>query len=1067
MALKGDLASVDLAQVFQMLALNQKVGLLSIQAPRTWRALYFDPRGVTLFYNEHTLLDRVLAQMVRSGRLAEETVHDAREHAAQRGATVVESLLAGGFLGEEELDEAFRVEMEEEIYDLFFWNDARFEFFENTATFEGREGTVNDRFFFSTDSLIMEAARRIDEWSYIQERVPGPLEVYRLKAGAQRDLEANETALQLLDVIDGRRNVARLVEVTGQSAFHVYKGLANLLEQGAIEDVPPDALVQLGQECVAEGRQQDGINLFEKAIALGVGIPEVHELAAKAYESISEFERVGLHYKAQAEHLVTAGSVVAAVDRLHHVVALLPTDLQARERLLELSIGHPELKGRGIDHVAEGKELVDLYLEIGEIERVRGILERLLRDNPNDLDLKKSLVNVHMRAGDTQRVMDLYESIAEDLVRDHKPIEAVKYLQKVLMIDRSRRDVSERIRSLYELDQRRRSQRRLIVALGVLFVLIAALGCVWWVYERHARARYERIDVTPLIAVKDFAGAEAAYRAFITGHPFTIVANEAEGELRRIESLRTAHEQELENTRRGHDTRLGQIRADYRREWERYQNESKNGDLDAALEALDEVRRILAMADQEVDRQWAHSVQLETNRQQLKNHLSEAHGLQTEARELRARGDWRRARENLVKLTTQYDRTKVARHVRVPVQLLSRPAGAEVWRNGKPLTLDQGGTPAPVCTPVVLDCHPLEPEEFELRLDGYARVVVKVQALEKADSEHVLTVSAERRITFPHPAQTTPGVGRGYVVAGLRGGWLGIARIANGKVVDSVKLSDLNEVLGGPSVGVDRVVFRTNESRIHCHFLNGRAPWLAALKFPSTHDPVARDGRVFVADTQGRLMCLDLDNGTLLWQKPLDGLLSGLPAVESRFVRAGTQTGEVVVFDAADGSELWRCKADAGLATAPQFAKGLILFGTTDGRLVALRDKTGAPVWQQSLPSALNDGELRVDGELVLCAGGERELHCYELGTGALRGKLALPGELRSGPVVAGGKAFVVVREQGTPPAKAKDIALAVDVATMTVAYDYRDGGTFMGGLAGDGSAVCVVDSSGAVVRLR
>ena len=38
MALKGDLASVDLAQVFQMLALNRKVGMLSIQSPRTWRA---------------------------------------------------------------------------------------------------------------------------------------------------------------------------------------------------------------------------------------------------------------------------------------------------------------------------------------------------------------------------------------------------------------------------------------------------------------------------------------------------------------------------------------------------------------------------------------------------------------------------------------------------------------------------------------------------------------------------------------------------------------------------------------------------------------------------------------------------------------------------------------------------------------------------------------------------------------------------------------------------------------------------------------------------------------------
>ncbi|MEY2980412.1 MAG: hypothetical protein RL562_639, partial [Planctomycetota bacterium] len=39
MALKGDLASVDLAQVFQMLALNQKVGMLCITSPRGWRAL--------------------------------------------------------------------------------------------------------------------------------------------------------------------------------------------------------------------------------------------------------------------------------------------------------------------------------------------------------------------------------------------------------------------------------------------------------------------------------------------------------------------------------------------------------------------------------------------------------------------------------------------------------------------------------------------------------------------------------------------------------------------------------------------------------------------------------------------------------------------------------------------------------------------------------------------------------------------------------------------------------------------------------------------------------------------
>ena len=129
MALKGDLASVDLAQVFQMLALNQKVGLLSIQAPKTWKALYFDPRGVTLYYNQHTINDRVLAAQERSGRLLPESVKEARDHGGQTGMSVTETLLAGGFLTQEELEDSTRTQLEEEIYDLFFWKDARFEFF--------------------------------------------------------------------------------------------------------------------------------------------------------------------------------------------------------------------------------------------------------------------------------------------------------------------------------------------------------------------------------------------------------------------------------------------------------------------------------------------------------------------------------------------------------------------------------------------------------------------------------------------------------------------------------------------------------------------------------------------------------------------------------------------------------------------------------------------------------------------------------------------------------------------------------------------------------------------------
>ena len=156
------------------------MGLLFIQSPTSWKALYFNENGVTLYFNEHTMLDRVLAKLVRGGQISANGVLEAREHAAHQGHQVVDSLLAGGYLTEEELDESVRTEIEEEVYELFFWHDAKFEFYEGATECEGREGVIHDQFFFGTDAVIMEAARRIDEWGYIKSLVTSQDEVFRV-----------------------------------------------------------------------------------------------------------------------------------------------------------------------------------------------------------------------------------------------------------------------------------------------------------------------------------------------------------------------------------------------------------------------------------------------------------------------------------------------------------------------------------------------------------------------------------------------------------------------------------------------------------------------------------------------------------------------------------------------------------------------------------------------------------------------------------------------------------------------------------------------------------------------
>ena len=290
MALRGDLASVDLAQVFQMLALNKKVGLLSIQSDTQRRVLYFDERGVTVHHNPHRILERVLASAVRTGRLDEASVEDVRDHSVRMGHSLGESLLAGGYLQQDELDELYQVELEEEVYDLFFCRDAKFEFHERATELDGWDGVLNERCFFNCDSVIMEAARRIDEWAYICERIPSTAEVLFAAVDLEEGEDYGVDGPAIHELLDGRRSVARVAELTGLTTFQVCKPLSQMLDAGVVEVVAVDDLVPLGDECLEDGRLEDAIALYERAVTAGVVDAGAHARAAQAYEAAEDFE---------------------------------------------------------------------------------------------------------------------------------------------------------------------------------------------------------------------------------------------------------------------------------------------------------------------------------------------------------------------------------------------------------------------------------------------------------------------------------------------------------------------------------------------------------------------------------------------------------------------------------------------------------------------------------------------------------------------------------------------------------------------------------------------------------
>ena len=1051
-----------------MLALNKKVGLLSIQSAKLWKVLYFDQRGVSVYHNVHRILDRVVAGLVRTRRLTEVAVDEVRDHAARMGQPLTDSLLAGGYLEPSELEDQYRIELEEDIYDLFFCRDAKFEFHEGASQIDGREGSVDERFFFNCDSVIMEAARRIDEWAYISERVPTTAEVFVATADTIDSDQFGADGPAVFELLDGRRNVARIIEITGLSNFQVCKVLSQLLDAEVIAPVATEEVLPLAVECMAEGRLQDAINLYERAIGLGVGLPEVHSQAAKAYQAAEEYENAIYHLECEAAHRQSAGDRAGAAQRLLEVKTLVPTSLQARERLVELTLGENGIPLANFDPLAEGKELVDLLIEFGDIQRVRSLLERLLLVEPNDPDLKKALVNVHVKAGDQKRVAELYESIAEDLVKQDKPLEAVAYLQKILLVDRSRVDVSERVRKLYEFDERSRRRGRALSVLALLFCLLLVLGCGYWFYNERAEEDFARIDLHELVAREDFAGASTIYEEFMLGHPLTTAVAKAEGEMQQIEAARQRFEARRSSERAGRENEINNLREQYKLLWTQHREQFLAGHPEDSLRSLTKVRELVAQAGAASDVAWAAEQQIESSWRRLREFLDDAEKLAADHDALLAAGDWPKARERALRLHADFGATASARRVQIPVLVSTRPTGAVLLRNGIAMERTVAGKTETLLTPALVSCAPGQVVQLLTQLDGFEPRQILVDG-KQAQIEAVLEVVADRRITFDAAVQTGVGLGEGWLAVGLRGGRLGLSR-TDGTSRHVRGLSGLKAVDSTPVVQNGRVFFTTNENTIECLPLDSSQPaskWPVTVAAGVSTEIMVGEGRVAVIDRESVLQCWEQAGGSHLWSITLDSAPSGPCTIDRRQVHVGTVDGRVLILDATDGKTVSVLRSPVGISTRVLSEHGTLYFGCSDGNIRAVDSADGRVLWVVSLGRTLADGEIALGKTVVVAFGVDGKLVTIDRSAGKILRELQLDGTPQRGLRVLGQRALVQLRRQKTRTKPTHDVLQSIQLDSMALQWEYADSGLAPGVVGIDDFVVGLPSAGGEVILFR
>jgi tetratricopeptide (TPR) repeat protein len=376
MAIKGSLKEASLPDVIQLLFLGRRTGCLALADRHNFGTIYFDEGSIT-YASIVNRRDRLGDILVRSGRITAEQLQQAVERqGGEREHKLGEILVGQEAISRDELQRYIRVQIEEAVYYLFTWNSGTFNF-EAGVRPEREDFLVR----IKPEYLLLEGARRVDEWSLIEKKVPSFDLIFAADGGhigeSGPELSAEQRAL--VPLLDGTRDVTQVMEESGLGEFEVGKALFGLITAGFARRVGTSTA---SAPRVNDSRVDEHRNLgiaFYKAAMLDEALREFRRVAELRPADAGAAFFLGLIALRQARWEEAAASFRQAVEKggarvpaLHN----LALALERMGRLDEAETAYGEAAGRARDDSRVMLGWAVVALRRGEYQVAEGRLAR-------------------------------------------------------------------------------------------------------------------------------------------------------------------------------------------------------------------------------------------------------------------------------------------------------------------------------------------------------------------------------------------------------------------------------------------------------------------------------------------------------------------------------------------------------------------------------------------------------------------------------------------------------------------------------------------------------------------
>lgn len=263
MAIEGDLSSLNITSVLQLISRERLTGVLKIKKNTEVADVGFIDGDITgAFFELGERVERLETYLVKSGMIGKNLFEMIEDIHRETKRPTMNIIIEDKYLTIEEIERTIKFKIQEVLDELFTWNEGDFKFEEGALIYP--KSVIKIR--MHTEGVILESARRLDEWPRISKTIPSGDIVYRRIDRPELKLQPKEDEARILSLIDERRSVEDLVEISGLGKFHTYSCLYHLLSTGQIE-------VAYAKPTLRQGRKLEvSIKTFVTPIAIAATV---------------------------------------------------------------------------------------------------------------------------------------------------------------------------------------------------------------------------------------------------------------------------------------------------------------------------------------------------------------------------------------------------------------------------------------------------------------------------------------------------------------------------------------------------------------------------------------------------------------------------------------------------------------------------------------------------------------------------------------------------------------------------------------------------------------------------